>query len=83
MFSTFLVPPFCFYQLHHPHQCDLLLRFLQVYLLVQEIRISTKTEMEMLLLWMVWIMAVGKKVWDAEHLVENPRKECPVGKQFF
>jgi hypothetical protein len=70
-----------FYQFHHPHLCDLLHRFLQVYQLVQEIRINTKTEMGMLLLWMVWIMAVGKKEWDAGHLAENPRKECPVGKQ--
>jgi hypothetical protein len=54
-----------------------------VYLLVQEIRINIKTVTGMLLLWMVWIMAVGKKVWDAGHLVENPRKECPVGKQIF
>jgi hypothetical protein len=78
LFSTILY----FYQLHHPRLCDLLHRFLQEYLLVQEIRINTKTEMGMLLLWMVWIMAVGKKVWDAGHLAENPRKECP-GKRIF
>ena len=28
-------------------------------------------------------MAVGKKAWDAGHLAENPRKECPVGKQIL
>ena len=79
----FLGPTVYFYQLHHPHLCDLLHRSLQVYLQVQEIRINTKTEMGMLLLWMAWIMAAGKKVWDAGHLVENPRRECPVGKQIL
>jgi len=69
-------------QLRHPYLCDLLHRFLQVYPLVQEIKINTKIEMGMLLLWMVWIMVVGKKVWDAGRLAENPRKECPVGKRF-
>jgi hypothetical protein len=82
LFSTILRPTVYFYQFHHPRLCDLLHRFPREYLLVQEIRINTKTEMGMLLLWMVWTMVAGKKVWDAGHLAENPRKECP-GKQIF
>jgi hypothetical protein len=79
LFFDFLLP----LQLHHPHLCDLLRRFLQVCPLVQEIRINTKTEMGMLLLWMVWIMGVGKKVWGVEHLAESLRKECLVGKEIL
>ena len=33
---------------------------------------------------MVWIMAVGKKVWDAGYLLaENPTEDYPVGKQIL